>query len=506
MAETQAPYERERVSSGIPGLDTILRGGLPSNRIYLVEGGPGTGKTTLGLQFLVAGAAEGDSVLYASLLQTEDEIEDIARAHHWSLDNVHTLEVPGKTQEQALAEQTVFSPAAVELDEVVDLVIEAISEHKPRRMVLDSLSELSVMVDNPYQLRRQLIKLKHALLEVGATALITAGESVADQMPTTHTIVHGLIELTQQTPSYGEPRRVLTVHKIRGIRYHGGRHDFEICTGGIEVYPRPVTESTCDSFQTVSSNNAKLDKLFGGGLNRGAACLILGTTGAGKSTLASLYAAAEAGRGNVASIYCFDEGRGTYLHRSRGLKLGIADLVERDAVKLREYSFDGLVPGQLLRDLHDDVENNDVKMVVFDSYTGYLNLMQTEQAPITKLHEVLRYLSAHGVLTLLIGAAHGLSGPLEAEVDASYLADTVVLMRHFEAAGTVRQCISVLKKRHGPHERTIREVEFVEGGLALGQPLKQFSGVMTGTPRFQGSNQHLLDRPGDSGHDAEGSN
>jgi circadian clock protein KaiC len=392
----------------------------------------------------------------------------------------------------------------VELDEVVDLVIEAIREHQPRCMVLDSLSELRVMVDNPYQLRRQLIKLKHALADVPCTALITAGQEAADQAPTIHTIVHGLIRLHHITPSYGEPRRQIEVNKIRGVKFSGGLHDFRITTGGIRVHPRPsVDQPVQHGFEPIASGNEQLDKLFGGGLNRGTTCLVTGNTGAGKSTLASTYAATVMQADQTAVIYCFDEGRQTYLQRSRGLKLGISDYLDSDRTMLREYGFGEMVPARFLEDLAYDVEQRDVRLVVLDSFTGYLNLMKNEESPVTKLHELLRYLSDSGVLTLLIGAAHGLSSPMSADLDASYLADTVVLMRHFEAMGTVRQCISVLKKRHGPHERTIREVEFVEGGLRVGPALSEFSGVLTGTPRYEGDARQLLYRNEDQSHDTE---
>ncbi len=499
MSTTENTRPRPRVATGMPGLDELLRGGLPSQRIYLVQGGPGTGKTTLAFQFLLEGVARGESALYLSLLQTRDELHDIVGSHGWSLDGLTIVELPEDVQEIAESEQTVFSRAEVELDELIDATIQAIKAHKPRRVVLDSLSELRVLVDSDYQLRRHLIKLKHSLLEAGCTTLLTTGESVIDQHPTYQTIVHGSIALRHTTPSYGPVRRQIEIEKVRGIDFDGGLHDVIIQTGGLRVFSRLRPDDASPPWgERVESGNAALDALFGGGLELGGSCMVMGTSGAGKSTLTSLYAVAVAAQGGYVPVYCFDESKRTYVHRAKSLKLGMISHVESGRIDLRHYDVGQLTPGHLMQDLRRDVEEREAKLVIFDSLTGYLSLMPQAGDLTVKMHEILHFLSTRGVLTLVTLNVHGLLGQLTTEVDTSYLADTVVLMRHFEAGGTVRQCISVLKKRHGEHERTIREIAFEPGGLRVGPPLSEFSGVLTGTPRYEGKRESLLDRQGEA--------
>lgn len=494
MPDAPVPTSRRRVPSGVPGLDALLKGGLPGERIYLVSGGPGSGKTTLGFQFLLEGVDRVESCLYVSLLQTREEISDVARSHGWDLDGLTLVELPDELREQHTPRQTIFNPAEVELDEITDTIVEKIAELRPKRMVLDSLSELGVLVDTPFQMRRQLMKLKHAWLEAGTTAIVTAGDALARNQPTTQTIVNGAIHLRQETPGFGQPRRRIEITKVRGIDFRGGLHEFEIETGGIAVYPRlgEPEDGAGKKRQVIASGNAELDALFGGGLHRGSACLVMGTSGSGKSTLASLYASAVAGGGGFASVYCLDESRATLLQRSRGLELGIADHIDAGRIDLRDYDIGGLLPGRLMRDLREDVEQRGAQLVVIDSINGLLQLMPHIEHPIAKLHEILRFLSHHNVLTIATANLHGVSGELQTQLDTSYLADSVVLMRHFEAAGSVRQCISVLKQRHGRHERTIREVNFVTGGLELGPPLEAFSGVLSGHPVYHGEGNHLM--------------
>lgn len=498
MGDHAQPYRRERAPTGVPGLDEILGGGLPTRRIYLVQGGPGTGKTTLGFQFVVEGAARGESTLYVSLLQTREELEEIAESHGWSLDGVTMLELPREVQEAAEAEQTVFTPAEVELDEVTEVILQAIEEHRPRCMVLDSISELQIIVDSPHQLRRQLIKLKRAMLKATCTALWIANEKMIEQQPVTQTIVHGAITLNRYEPGYGALRRSLEVEKVRAIDYATGLHDLVIHTGGLVAYPRLPAEATQGvDYGLVTSGNEGLDTLFGGGLSEGTTCLVMGTSGVGKSTLTALYAAAVADRGGFVSVYSFDESSDTYMRRAKGLELGITKHLESGRIELRQYRVGELSAGELMHDIRQDVEERSGKLIIIDSYTGYLNLMPHETQLATKLHELLRFLSSHGVLTLVTFNLHGLFGPISHQIDASHLADTVVLMRHFEAMGQVRQCISVIKKRHGRHERSIREVEIGPGGLRLGPPLHDFSGVLTSSPRFEGRREELLEREGD---------
>lgn len=484
------------MTTGVPGLDTILHGGLPEGRVYLVKGEPGAGKTTFGLQFLFEGARRGERVLFISLLQTLQELRDVTESHGWSIDQLIFMELPENIHDFTESTQTVFNPGDVELDEVTDAIIAAIKEHQPQRLVLDSLSELQAIVESTYQLRRQLVKIKRALLEVDepCTSIFTSGESVVEHLPTVQTIVHGSIRLSIEPTIYGEPRRRLAVVKIRGIVFDGGQHDMTIVTGGVVVYPTLVAATMSNGDATViASGNDELDALFGGGLNYGSTCVIMGTSGAGKTTLASHYAAAAANDGQCVSIYCFDESRRTFLHRSRGLKLGIGAHIETGQVELHEPDVGRLSPGQLLYQIRRDVIERDAKMVVIDSYTGWLNLMAGTEQFDTRIHGLLKFLASYNVLTLIMVNLPGVFGRLDSEIDTSYLADTVVLMRHFEARGQVRRCISVLKKRHSDHERTIREIKFADGGLCLGAPLEQFSGVLTGSPHYEGCSQDLLD-------------
>jgi circadian clock protein KaiC len=483
-----------RTSTGIRGLDSILNGGLPEGRVFLVQGGPGTGKTTTSFHFLRAGAATGERVLYVSLLQTRDEISDILKSHGWSLDGIDMLELPENLQEIATSEQTVFSPADVELDEVTDSIIKAVEEYKPQRLVLDSVSELSVLVDSFYQLRRQLLKLKRALGRHKCTSILTAGETRERDNRSIQTIVHGVIMLEQRAPAYGPPRRRLQVTKMRGMEYVGGYHDFRIRTGGLYVYPRVrmLTEPPKRKPQKIASGNEEIDALLGGGLEEGTSCLIVGTTGSGKSTLSSLYVEAAAQRKDGSMVLCFDEHKQTFLNRSRGLGMKMPQYIDQGLVDLRQMNIGECSPGQFVEIIREAVEQKDIRVVVIDSLTGFLAAMAEEQQIIPQLHELLNYLSGAGVLTLMVVATHGVFGASETEIDASYLADTVILMRHFEAMGKMRRCISVLKKRHGKHETTIREVEIAIGGVRLGQPLSDFTGVLTGTPRYEGAGEKLL--------------
>ncbi len=503
---TTAPSAADdRVPTGIKGLDHALRGGLPRNRTYLIHGGPGTGKTTIGMQFLLTGAARGERCLYMSLLQSRPELEGIVASHGWSLDGIDVVELPDEVQQASEEGQTLFTTADVELNEAADAVARAIEQYQPDRMVLDSLSEMSVLVDNPYQLRRQLLKLKRQLSDVHCTSILTSGDVAEEEVGPVETIVHGVLHLRQDAPPYGPVRRRVEITKMRGLSYLEGYHGLRIRTGGVDVYPRlEVGEASCQvDGQTVSSGNAELDTLLGGGMEYGTACLITGTTGSGKSTLASLYVQAAAERGTRAAVFCFDERRETFLRRSVGLGLSIPSLIDAGLVDLNQIDVGQLSPAEFGQRLRHIVDHEGVKVLVIDSLTGYAESMSGDIELSKQLHEVLSYLSAAGVLTLMIVTTHGLLATGTADIDASYLADTVIMMRHFEAMGSLRGCISVPKKRHGGHEKTIREVQIVPGGMRVGQPLNDFTGVLTGAPQFLGSRAELLttDRASET-HDA----
>jgi len=486
--------DRKRVATGIQGLDSILNGGLPKGRIYLVHGGPGTGKTTTSFHFLRSGALAGERVLYISLLQTRDEINENLKSHGWSLEGIEMLELPEKVQKSATSEQTLFSQSDVELDEVKNSIIRAVDEYKPQRLALDSVSELAVLVDSSYQLRRQLLKLKRALSRHKCTTIFTAGETKEEDITSIQTIVHGVISLQQHAPVYGPPRRRLIVTKMRGMMYVGGYHDFRIHTGGLDVYPRirMQTEPPKKKTRKVASGNHEIDKLLGGGLEEGTSCLIIGTTGAGKSTLATLYVEASAKRKDKSVIFCFDEHNRTFLNRCKGLGMKMPQYIEEGLVDLRQMNVGECSPGQFIETVRKTVDKGGVRVIVIDSLTGFLAAMVEQQQLVPQLHELLSYLNGAGVLTLMIVATHGVIGSPETAIDASYLADTVVLMRHFEAMGKMRRCISAVKKRHGQHETTIREIEIGSGGVQIGLPLTEFTGILTGTPRYEGAREKLM--------------
>ncbi len=487
------------VRTGLRGLDDILEGGLPPGRLYLVHGRPGTGKTTLGLQFLLEGVRNGERTLYVTLIPARDELLEVAESHGWTLDGVDVLELPEQVRDGSAGRQTVFSTADIEMNEIGDAIVEGIRHHRPHRMVLDSVSQLAVLVDNPTQLRSQLLQLKDVLGQQSCTSLFIASET-GERLHHLQTLVHGAVELEMATPAYGDVHRSLEVRKVRGKTYSGGRHDSRIARGGLEVYPRLERKRVeqQDRGPTLSSGIQGLDKLLGGGLEEGTVCLIAGTTGAGKSTLASLYVQAAAERGEPSAVFCFDEGRDMYLRRSEALGLAVPEYVRKGLVDLRQIDVGQLPPGELAHSLRRGVEEDHVRLVVLDSLTGYLSAMPERSMLMQQLHQVFCYLNAAGALTLPVVTAHGVFGSAETPIDASYLADTVLLLRHFEAAGHIRRCVAVLKKRYGDHEKTIREFQIVRGGCRIGPPLEAFTGVLTGLPSFTGQAAGLLSRSSDA--------
>jgi len=483
----------ERYSTGIDGLDAILGGGFPAGRIYLVHGAPGTGKTTLGLQFLRAGAAAGKRCLGITLLQTLSELRDIIASHGWHLDGVTLSELPPDVRDAASRGQTVFTTGDVELSEVADAVEATIREHQPECLFIDSLSELGILVDTGYQLRRQVLRLKQLLDSMPCTTVLSAGLSGELADGTLETLVHGVIGLEMHAPEFGRPRRRVLVSKMRGMDFAAGYHDADIATGGLRVYPRVVAGSSRVGVrETIASGNEGVDELLGGGLEAGTACVISGTSGAGKSTLAALYSYAAALRGVSSSVYCFDERVGTLLARMRSLAMPLDDHVEGGLVKLRQVEVGAVSPGELAQMIRSDVEDGGVRIITIDSIGGYLQSMPGERELVNRLHDLLGYLSGAGVLSLMVLATHGLFGQVEAPVDVSYVADTVVLLRHFETHGEIRRCLAVLKKRFGAHERTIRELELGADGITVGEPLSEFTGLLTGLPRYGGYNTDLL--------------
>jgi circadian clock protein KaiC len=498
MDKAQPRPERydDVAATGIPGLDNILCGGLTPFRLYLVEGVPGSGKTTLAMQYLMEGARNGESVLYVTLSETEEELRAMARSHEWTLDGVTIRElVPPEESLQPAEQYTMFHPAEVELSETTRTILTDVERLKPTRLVFDSLSELRLLAGDPLRYRRQLLALKQFFRGRRCTVLLLDDLTSSGRDLQVQSIAHGVLVLEQLLPEYGADRRRMRVLKHRGRRFRGGYHDYLIGTGGLQVFPRLVAAEHRTNLdeQKFSSGIATLDELIGGGLERGTSTLIVGAAGTGKSSLASQFVAAAAGRGQHSAMFIFDESKNTLLSRMSGLGVDLRQHVDNGTVVIRQVDPAELTPGEFAWTIRREVEENQAKIVVIDSLNGYLNAMPGERFLTIHLHELLMFLGEKGVATILIGAHQGMMGPMVTPVDASYLADAVILIRYFEARGEVRQAISVMKKRGGQHERTIRDFSLEPGGINVGLPLKGFRGVLTGVPVETGATLQKAD-------------
>lgn len=479
--------EKSKVKTGIAGLDDILRGGFPARRLYLVQGAPGSGKTTLALQFLLAGARAGESVLYISLSETRDEIEEVAHSHGWSLDGLEIVELAAIDEQlSAESQNTLFHTAEVELSETTKLLFDAFDRVQPTRLAFDSLSELRLLSQSPLRYRRQILAFKQYLSGRDCTTLLLDDTSTSESDSQVESLAHGVISLDQTCPAYGAERRRFVVKKIRGTTYRGGFHDFIIETGGLVLYPRLVAAEHHRSFpnENVSSGVEGIDTLLGGGLARGTSSLFMGPPGCGKSTLALHFALAAAARGERSQIYSFDESLGTMRARAEGLKMGLTKLVDDKLIATTQIDPAELSPGQLNWLVRHAVEKENARLILIDSLNGYLQSMSDDRALSLQLHELLTYLNQQGVVTILILAQHGLIGYMQTPVDVTYLADTVVTLRYFEAQGAVHKALSVVKKRTGSHEGTIRELRIADTGVTVGAPLENFRGVLSGTPEL----------------------
>jgi circadian clock protein KaiC len=485
-------------SSGVEGLDDILSGGLPRDCFYLIHGDPGSGKTTLALQFLLEGVRCGEAVFYVTLSETRDELLKVTRSHGWSLDSIPLLEL--SAIEQLLrpeARTTVFHPSEVELNKISKLLIDEVSKTRPARIVFDSLSEFRLLAETPLRFRRELLNLKRNFAQYKSTALLLDDKmdrSLIGIDPHVLSLSHGVIEMEQLSPDYGTSRRRLRVLKLRGVKFREGYHDYAIETGGLRVFPRLVAAEYYAKIkrQSISSGIKELDDLFGGGLDRGTTTLILGTAGTGKSTLALQYARKMASRGDRGMIFAFDETQAIMLARADALGLGLEEHLESGVLAVQQVNPAEISPGEFAARIRTAVDAG-CKLVVIDTLNGYLNAMPGEKYLTNQLHELVSYLNYKSVVTILILAQHGLVAAAEAPVDLSYLSDTVVSLRFFEATGEVKQSIAVIKKRSGRHEKTIREFKLEAGhGIRVGQPLKEFQGVLTGVPVFQGGISQMI--------------
>jgi circadian clock protein KaiC len=477
--------------SGIAGLDSILGGGFPKDHVYLLQGDPGAGKTTLSLQFLLEGARTGESGLYITLSETKKELEAVARSHGWSLDSIQVYEQ--LVREETLREEedtTIFHPSEIELGQTVASILEEVERVKPSRVVLDSLSEIRLLSQSVHRYRRQILALKQYFSNRGTTALFLDDRTSENNDLQLHSVPHGVLVLERRAPLYGAPKRRLEVVKLRGVGFRGGYHDFTIRRGGLEVFPRLVAaEHHGDGAQAVISSSIKeVDELLGGGLESGSSTLLIGPAGVGKSTLAIQYAVAAAHRGEHAALFVFDESRKTLLSRCAALGLDLVTPTNDGRLTIQQVDPAELAPGEFAHLVRLAVEERGAKVLVIDSLNGYLNAMPEERFLTLHLHELLTYLGERGVATILVMAQHGLIGAnMITSVDVSYLADCVVLLRYYESEGELHKAISVMKKRSGTHEKSIRDFTMSSQGISVGPPLKQFRGILTGIPVINNS-------------------
>lgn len=500
------PTRETDISTGNPALDDILGGGLTCNRIYLLDGHPGTGKTTVGIQFLLDGIASGERGLYVSLSETKNELHAIAHSHGWTLDGINIYElIDASDSLNAESQYTMFHPSEVELGETTKRMLQEVERLNPQRVVIDSLSELRLLAQNPLRYRRQILALKQFFVGRDCTAIFLDDKTSSDTDLQLQSIAHGVISLDRVPTDFGDERRRLRIIKYRGREFVGGWHDFHIERGGVKIFPRIATandEMNGRKHPTLlKSGNESIDKLLGDGIAPGTSTLFLGPTGVGKSTCSTLFAATACSRGERAVIFTFDETKSTLIARSTNLGMDLVQLEESGKLEIIQVNPGDITPGQFAHMVRQSILPNQegipASIVIIDSLNGYLSSMPEERFLQIQMHELLNYLANCGVATFLIVAQHGMLGPTnQTPIDASYLSDNVVLFRYFEAAGEIRQAISVVKKRDGRHERSIREFRMTNGEIIVGEPLYDFHGVLVGTPTFTGKSGDLLKNRG----------
>lgn len=482
-----------RVATGCAGLDEILEGGLPRGRMYLIEGDPGAGKTTLALQFMLEGVAKGERSLYITLSESRADLSHAAQSHGYSIDKVEVVELL-PTENDLLPEQqyTVFHPAEVELNDRMQRIVKEIQRVRPERLVIDALSELRMLAKDPLRYRRQILSLKEFMAGQECTVLLLDDRSSRDPDLQLHSVVHGVISMDKVPREYGKTRRQVEVVKLRGTPYREGFHDYSIVTGGVVVYPRLVAAESRSEMPTeaVSSGIPELDALTGGGLDRGTSTLLIGPAGCGKTSIAAQWAATAARRGEAVVMFTFEEAPHTLITRAAGLGIDIRPHLESGKIVIERVDPAEMTPGELSANVQEHVEKCNARMVIIDSLNGYLQSMPGEQYLAVHLHELLAYLGNRGVVSLMVLAQAGMLGSaLQSAVDVSYLADNILLLRYYEARGEVRQAISTVKRRSGSHEHSIRELKLGPDKIHIGRPLQEFQGILTGTPTFLGGSK-----------------
>jgi len=495
------PNDAAPVPTGVPGLDDIVSGGYAANRAHLIEGRPGSGKTTLGLQFLLDGVRRGERCLYITLSESKRELLSVAERHGWSLEGIEIYElVPPELSFDPKQQQSLLYSSDLELGETVHMVKAEVERVKPQRLVFDSLSEIRLLSQGALRYRRQVLALKNFFLLHDATALVLDDLTSEQDDLNLHSVSHAVIRLDQLAPLYGSERRRIRVIKMRGTAFRGGYHDFVIRRGGLHVFPRLVAADYHREFQreAASSGIAELDNLLGGGLDPGTSTLVIGPSGAGKSSLALAFVFEALSRGKQALMVSFDETKHVLLTRAASIGMNLAPFAETGGLSIAQVDPADLSPGEFAGRVRDAVERG-VRIVVIDSLSGYLNAMPEEQFMLLQMHELLTYLNQQGVITILVLAQSGMVGQIASPLDLTYLSDTVMLLRFFEAGGRIRRSIAAIKKRTGAHENSIRELSIDERGLRVGEPLEQFRGVLTGLPAFQGPDSSLLGQRGGDG-------
>lgn len=494
MNTQKTPNQQLKCATGVKGLDEVLVGGLPRNYLYLLQGKPGTGKTTLALQFLLDGARTGERSLYITFSETKAELLAVARSHDWDLSGLDILEFSTfVTKNAAETQNTLFHPSEIELNKVIGILFDQIKLINPDRIVFDSVSELRLLSDSSLRYRRQMLAFKEFFLNRGSTVIFL--DDLTTEAGDTHvqSIVHGVLLLEKFRAAYGAERRQFHIAKLRGVEFRGGTHDYLIKKGGVVIFPRLVSLEHNNVFEpeTVDFGIKEMDCLLGGGLSRGSSNLILGAAGTGKSTIALSFARAAAEKGKRVFYFSFEERVGNLIARSENLHMGIQSYVDSGMIKIQKVDPAELTPGQFTDYVrYANSEKTDV--LIIDSLNGYIHAMPEQQFLILQLHELLSYLGNRGVITLLILSQSGVLGSMQSPLDLTYLADTVILTRYFEAFGHIKKAISVIKKRTGAHEETLREYRVAKGGIEVGNILKDFSGVFTGVPVFEGDRSEML--------------